>query len=245
MSGRSRSSRANVHVVVPADTPTAMPGSTSRTAAVAMASFSAFSRLDFAAKPGSSVLRPPGRTAPPCTFWSWPCCASTSRSRRTVMSDTPSRSTSALTRTAPERRISSRIRDRRWLANMARPPRVGGALAAVRRHPASVSTGSHNFASVSSRVLRRLTDPVTRASQVNTGTGCPPGREAGLDRGEIPFSLQHNPTNGVRPAAPVDALPGLAGRTGAHLEDGLLAAAVENVAQALLDPAELVLDLGE
>ena len=51
-------------MVVPADSPTALPGRTSSAATPAMASFSARSRADLASKPGSSVLVASGGVAP-------------------------------------------------------------------------------------------------------------------------------------------------------------------------------------
>ena len=55
-------------MVVPAVTPIAVPGWTSRTAAAAIASFSGRSRKDLASNPGSSALRCAATVAPPWTF---------------------------------------------------------------------------------------------------------------------------------------------------------------------------------
>ena len=71
-----------------------------RAAARAIASFSSSWRCDFASNPGSSALSGPGAVAPPCTLSTRPAAASTSRSRRTVMSETSSSSVNSLTRTA-------------------------------------------------------------------------------------------------------------------------------------------------
>ena len=59
------SARASVHVVVPAEIPIAVPGRTSAAASLAIASFCARCRLDFASNPGSSVLSPRIAVAPP------------------------------------------------------------------------------------------------------------------------------------------------------------------------------------
>jgi hypothetical protein len=117
----ARSACASANVVVPADSPTAVPGETSSTAARAIASFSGCWRDDFASNPGSSVLADLVRVAPPCTLSSKPCCASASRSRRIVMSDTPSICANSMTRTAPRRWISSTIRACLSAASIASP----------------------------------------------------------------------------------------------------------------------------
>src|SRR5690606_8427605 len=92
---------ASCHVVVPADRATAVPGRTSWAARRAITSFSCCCLADLAVKPGSSVEPGPIAVAPPCTFSSSPRSASTSRSRRMVMSETPSSRTRSATRTAP------------------------------------------------------------------------------------------------------------------------------------------------
>src|SRR5207244_1612473 len=88
-------------------------------AALAISSFSSSCRCDFASKPGASVLGRPRTVAPPCTLSTSPEEASTSRSRRIVMSETASSSVSSLTRTAPRRRISSTISCWRCPASIA------------------------------------------------------------------------------------------------------------------------------
>ena len=100
---------ASSQVVVPAPRATDCPGCTRLAAHSAMACFSASSRSDFTSKPGSS-LEKRGTVAPPWTFWIRPSWPSRSRSRRTVMSDTPSNDVSSETRTPPTRRTSSRMR---------------------------------------------------------------------------------------------------------------------------------------
>ena len=57
---------------MPAETPIAMPGSTSAAAASAIASFSACLRLDLAANAGSNRALPSSAVAPPWTFSSRP-----------------------------------------------------------------------------------------------------------------------------------------------------------------------------
>ena len=106
--GIPSSADATACVVVPADSATDAPGSTSCTAAAAMARFAPVCSVDLAAKPGSSTLLP-AAVAPPCTRVTSPRAASTSMSRRMVMSETPSRSTSSETRTPPVVRTPSRI----------------------------------------------------------------------------------------------------------------------------------------
>ena len=94
---------------MPAVSATAWPGSTKVLAFLAIASFSSSWRCDFASKPGSSVLVNLRAVAPPYTLSSTPAFASTSRSRRIVMSDTDRNSVNSLTRTAPRLRTSSAI----------------------------------------------------------------------------------------------------------------------------------------
>ena len=59
--------------------------------------------------------------APPWTFSSRPRSSRISRSRRTVMSDTPSSRTRSATRTAPSSRTRSRMKAWRWRASITRP----------------------------------------------------------------------------------------------------------------------------
>ena len=108
---------ATACVVVPADSATDAPGSSSCTAAAAIACFAAVCKVDLAANPGSSTLLP-AAVAPPCTRVTSPRSASASMSRRIVMSETPSRSTSSDTRTPPVVLTSSRITSCRWRASM-------------------------------------------------------------------------------------------------------------------------------
>ena len=106
---------------MPAETATAMPGSTSATAASAMASFSLCWSADLAANPGSNSAVPAIEVAPPWTFSSSPCSSRISRSRRTVMSETPSSRTRSATRTAPSSRTRSRMKAWRWRASIRAP----------------------------------------------------------------------------------------------------------------------------
>src|SRR5215471_6025120 len=115
----SRSASANV--VVPADRPMALPGVTSSAAAPAIAALAACSRVDLVSKPGSWLLGAPGRTAPPWTLSMSPARASTSRSRRIVISETPRRMVSSLTRALPAPRTSCRISACRCLASISSP----------------------------------------------------------------------------------------------------------------------------
>ena len=64
--GMPSSADATACVVVPADSATDAPGSSSCTAAAAIACFAAVCRCDLAANPGSSTLLP-AAVAPPCT----------------------------------------------------------------------------------------------------------------------------------------------------------------------------------
>ncbi len=102
---------------MPAATAITLPGSTRVAAASATAAFAADSRPDLASKPGSSMAVSEAETAPPCTFFTTPERSSASRSRRTVMSETPNWSTSSATRTAPLRRTISAISACRWWAS--------------------------------------------------------------------------------------------------------------------------------
>src|SRR6266496_3683364 len=111
--------RAKACVVVPALIAIAVPGCTNSTARRAIASLAGRSWLDLASKPGSSVLPRRGRVAPPWTLETSPRLASASRSRRMVMSETPSSSVRSLTRTPPLRWSSSRIRSCRWAGSIS------------------------------------------------------------------------------------------------------------------------------
>ena len=95
---RRRGTLARCHVVVPAVSPIAVPGRTRAAAAAAIACFSAVCSDDLARNPGSSVVagRSPASVAPPCTLVSRPCWVRASRSRRIVMSLTPSSVVSSL-----------------------------------------------------------------------------------------------------------------------------------------------------
>src|SRR6266487_854619 len=111
--------RAKACVVVPALIAIAVPGCTNSAARRAIASLAGRSWLDLASKPGSSVLPRRGRVAPPWTLETSPRLASASRSRRMVMSETPSSSVRSLTRTPPLRWSSSRIRSCRWAGSIS------------------------------------------------------------------------------------------------------------------------------
>ena len=112
--------RASVQVVLPAVIAIAMPGRTSWAARAAMASFSKISRWLVTSNPGSMALAVSIAVAPPCTLDSRPLRSSISRSRRTVMSETPSSAVSWATRAPPVRRTSSRIRAWRMAASTER-----------------------------------------------------------------------------------------------------------------------------
>ena len=125
--------------MVPAEIPMAVPGSTRAAAASAIDSFSPCWRADLAANPGSNIALPGRAVAPPWTFsrrpWSWRI----SRSRRMVMSETPSSRTRSATRTPPSSRTRSRMYACRWRAStptLRRPnrrPSRSRASAAIRR----------------------------------------------------------------------------------------------------------------
>ena len=137
MSLTRRRARASAKVVVPEFSETDMPGATIASAAAAMAAFSGSCSSDLCVNPGSAAEDPAGSFAPPWTFCSSPSRASRSRSRRTVMSDTPSSATRSATRTAPEARTRSRISRRRRSGSISvmGPPGSAG----VRRDPGSVT----------------------------------------------------------------------------------------------------------
>ena len=136
-SGTGSSSRATASVVVPAEIATDSPGWISAAQACAIACFCSRASADLATKPGSSLLRAPRAVAPPCTRSTSPRRASCSMSRRTVMSETASSSTSSLTRAPPVRRTCSRILSWRWRASIsaarARRPRRPVPAPACRR----------------------------------------------------------------------------------------------------------------
>jgi hypothetical protein len=106
-------------VVVPAETAMAIPVCTMSAAARAIASFSRRRWTDLAAKPGSDDDGSATASAPPWTFSSSPSRCRATRSRRTVMSETPSSSTRSVTRTVPSRLSSARIRLRRCAASIS------------------------------------------------------------------------------------------------------------------------------
>ncbi len=114
--------RARVQVVLPAVIAMAMPGRISFAARAAIASFSETSRWLVISNPGSIALAVSMAVAPPCTLASSPLRSSTSRSRRTVMSDTPSSTVSWATLAPPVRRTSSRILAWRIAASTAVRP---------------------------------------------------------------------------------------------------------------------------
>ena len=121
--GTSSRHWASANVVVPAATAIAVPGVTRLAAARAMAVFSGRSSTSLASKPGSWLAGVPGSTAPPWTFSTRPSRASTSRSLRMVMSETPSRWVRSLTRALPSLLTACRMSDWRCLASMpASPP---------------------------------------------------------------------------------------------------------------------------
>ena len=115
--GMSTRWKASCQVVVPAVIPIALPAATIDAAAMAMACFSAMLRRDLASNPGSSLLCSSRTVAPPWTLVSSPASSSDSRSRRMVMSLTPSSAESSLTRTAPRRRTSATMTSWRWRAS--------------------------------------------------------------------------------------------------------------------------------
>ncbi len=129
--------RATAKVVVPAARAIAEPGGTSAAAARAIASLAGSSQCALVSNPGSPLDGASTRTAPPCTLCTRPRRASASRSRRTVMSDTPRSRTSSVTRTPPRARTCSRMSTRRW-------PASGWALSAIGRPP-SITSGEWSW----------------------------------------------------------------------------------------------------
>src|SRR5665647_812293 len=131
-SGTLSSSCATAYVVVPAEMAIDEPGEIRPATARAMADFGPGLSPDFTWNPGSSALRPTTAAAPPWTFRTRPLLASTSMSRRTVMSETPRVPTSSDTRTPPMRSTSRRITSCRCRASTrspfisVRPHRVKG-----------------------------------------------------------------------------------------------------------------------
>ncbi len=101
--------RARVQVDLTEVITIAMPGRISSAAGVAIASFSEVSRWLVTSNPGSIALAVSMAVAPPCTLDSNPLRSNISRSRRTVISETPSRAVSCATLAPPVRRTSSKI----------------------------------------------------------------------------------------------------------------------------------------
>ena len=82
----------------------------------------------------SSCAEIDGRTAPPCVRRAMPWRASSSRSRRAVIGDTPKRDSTSVTVTAPESRSRSAIAARRAMASIGRSERlrvISGSLVIV------------------------------------------------------------------------------------------------------------------
>src|SRR5215213_6974737 len=105
---RSRlSASAICQVVVPAEKATVSPSLTKPRAARAITRFSVRFSFCFWTKCGSAAVFGTG-TAPPCTLRSMLRAESSSRSRLTVMSETPSPRLNAATETLPARSSSSR-----------------------------------------------------------------------------------------------------------------------------------------
>src|SRR5215218_800253 len=111
-----RSRWATCQVVVPADRATVMPSATMATAASAMAALAAALMRRLVAKWGSAAP-PLASTAPPWTFSTscWP--ASTPRSRRMVISETPRPSARSATVAAPDGSMARRMASRRSCAS--------------------------------------------------------------------------------------------------------------------------------
>ena len=86
------------------------------------------SRWLVTSNPGSMALAVSIAVAPPCTLDSRPLRSSISRSRRTVMSETPSRAVSCATLAPPVRRTSSRILAWRMAASTSASLRRRGAV---------------------------------------------------------------------------------------------------------------------
>ncbi len=135
------------HVVVPAEKATVSPSLTKPSAARAIARFSARLSFCFWTKCGSAAVFGTG-TAPPCTLRSMLRAESSSRSRLTVMSETPRLRLSAATETLPARSSSSRISCcRRSLNTDGISP-----ITALYRRACSKSTG-WMFVCVDSRLI--------------------------------------------------------------------------------------------
>ncbi len=118
---RSRK-RASARLVVDESTKTVEPSSTNSAAAAAIASFSGRPcRSRFAQSVGTrSRVAPPGGRAPPWTRSISPSAASRSRSRCTVIGETPWSRARSLMEAPPSRWIRSRIFARRRSAGTAR-----------------------------------------------------------------------------------------------------------------------------
>ena len=123
-SSTAASASTKRHVVVPAVSPIAVPGRTSSAAARAIARFSSICSVDLTANPGSTVVAD-GSVAPPCTLCTRPSRVSRSRSRRMVMSLTPSCVVRSLTRAEPWRCTWAAINSRRRRASIRVPPPPG------------------------------------------------------------------------------------------------------------------------
>ena len=121
------------------------------------------------------------RHAPPCTFSSSPSRCSATRSRRTVMSETPSRSTRSVTRTVPSRSSSARMRLRRCAASISvllaprrrrrQPPRSPSTV----RPETSSDTGHGDRGGSSPWLTRNSQDASSPTRRVTSTRSAAPG----------------------------------------------------------------------
>ena len=108
---------ASASVVVPADSARESPGRTMAAAAWPMRRLASRLRVDLAVNRGSRVVGP-AATAPPWTRSTSPWVTSSVMSRRTVISEMPSSSTTSATRTPPVAATRSRMCSWRWRASI-------------------------------------------------------------------------------------------------------------------------------
>ena len=144
---------ASSKVVVPAEMAIAVPGVTRLAAAAAISVFSLCMSVDLIVNPGSNWELPSTAVAPPWTFSINPSSFRTSRSRRMVMSETPSARTKSATRTAPSSRTRSRIRVWRCRAS-------AGLLALASRSCGVSTTRSNSSWAVPLRRMACLHHPL-------------------------------------------------------------------------------------
>ena len=197
-------------------------------------------------EPGLEQRRvPESAVAPPWTFSSRPCSWRISRSRRTVMSDTPSSRARSATRTAPVSRTRSRISAWRCRASIQlrsqyrragtashrRPPGrcVGPTRVHLdRRHRAEVnefeqeSTCELRASLLTSRSPRRNNRTVAQAPPMRRGTGPPRRRSHGRTSTAFAAVTRRQRPQGRRPR--VAALGGVSAFLAACSSTGATAA---------------------